>query len=146
MNFEKTSNDLHDLQENYRLVVSKLKEKECTISKLLKSGKSIDDMLQRLYAVFVQLTKLYALFCLWTENALIDRAKEMCTDLQNASDDINFLSSKLGMITLLFIFHQYVLCSWYVALLKENMLHGTWKWVWAYPHHALIVLEIGYIF
>lgn len=66
VNFEKTSNELHDLQENYRLVVSKLKEKECTISKLLKS-----------------------------ENALIERAKEMCTDLQNASDDINFLSSKL---------------------------------------------------
>ncbi|KAJ1391346.1 P-loop containing nucleoside triphosphate hydrolase [Sesbania bispinosa] len=66
VNFEKTSNDLHDLQENYRLVVSTLKEKECTISKLLKS-----------------------------ENALIERAKEMCTDLQNASDDIDLLSSKL---------------------------------------------------
>ncbi|XP_004494989.1 kinesin-like protein KIN-5B [Cicer arietinum] len=66
VNLEKTSNDLHDLQENYRLVVSKLKEKECTISKLMKS-----------------------------ENALIERAKEMCSDLQNASDDINLLSSKL---------------------------------------------------
>ncbi|KAK2401352.1 kinesin protein KIN-5D [Trifolium repens] len=65
-NLEKTNNILHDLQENYRLVVSKLKEKECSISKLLKS-----------------------------ENALIERAKEMCTDLQNASDDINLLSSKL---------------------------------------------------
>ena len=40
-NLEKTSNTLHDLQENYRLVVSTLKEKEHTISKLLKSGKSI---------------------------------------------------------------------------------------------------------
>nr|XP_012569745.1 kinesin-like protein KIN-5C [Cicer arietinum] len=66
VNLEKTSNDLHDLQENYRLIVSKLKEKECTISKLMKS-----------------------------ENALIERAKEMCSDLQNASDDINLLSSKL---------------------------------------------------
>ncbi|WJX11811.1 Kinesin-like protein KIN-5B, variant 2 [Trifolium repens] len=65
-NLEKTNNILHDLQENYRLVVSKLKEKECSISKLLKS-----------------------------ENALIERAKEMCTDLQSASDDINLLSSKL---------------------------------------------------
>ncbi|KAK7345653.1 hypothetical protein VNO77_16261 [Canavalia gladiata] len=66
MNLEKTSNILHDLQENYKLVVSTLKVKECTISKLQKS-----------------------------ENALIERAKEMCTDLQNASDDINLLSSKL---------------------------------------------------
>ncbi|KAK2455107.1 kinesin protein KIN-5D [Trifolium repens] len=69
-NLEKTNNILHDLQENYRLVVSKLKEKECSISKLLKS-----------------------------ENALIERAKEMCTDLQSASDDINLLSSKLGSIS-----------------------------------------------
>ncbi|XP_057427168.1 kinesin-like protein KIN-5B [Lotus japonicus] len=66
VNLEKTSKDLHDLQEHYRIVVSTLKEKECTISKLLKS-----------------------------ENALIEHAKEMCTDLQNASDNINLLSSKL---------------------------------------------------
>ncbi|KAL2599261.1 hypothetical protein GLYMA_10G045500v4 [Glycine max] len=66
VNLEKTSNTLHGLQENYKLLVSTLKEKEHTISKLLKS-----------------------------ENALIERAKEMCTDLQNASDDINLLSSKL---------------------------------------------------
>ena len=52
---EKTSNSLRDLQENYRMVVSTLKEKEYTISKLLKS-----------------------------ENALVVRAKEMCTDLQIA--------------------------------------------------------------
>ncbi|KAL4357403.1 hypothetical protein AHAS_Ahas09G0183200 [Arachis hypogaea] len=45
---EKTSNSLRDLQENYRMVVSTLKEKEYTISKLLKS-----------------------------ENALVVRAKEM---------------------------------------------------------------------
>ncbi|CAJ2627591.1 unnamed protein product [Trifolium pratense] len=66
VNLEKTNNILHDLQENYKLVVSKLKEKESAISKLLKS-----------------------------ENALIERAKEMCMDLQNASDDINLLSTKL---------------------------------------------------
>ncbi|KAF7818539.1 kinesin-like protein KIN-5B [Senna tora] len=66
VNLEKTRNDLHDLQENYRLVVSTLKEKELTISKLLKS-----------------------------ENSLIERAKELCTDLQNASDDITSLSLKL---------------------------------------------------
>jgi hypothetical protein len=48
---------------------------------------------------------ILALLCLWTENALIERAKEMCTDLQNASDDINLLSSKLGMIILFFILH-----------------------------------------
>ncbi|KAL4356352.1 hypothetical protein AHAS_Ahas09G0078100 [Arachis hypogaea] len=63
---EKTSNSLRDLQENYRLVVSTLKEKEHTISKLLKS-----------------------------ENALVGCAKEMCTDLQIASDHIDLLSSKL---------------------------------------------------
>ncbi|CAJ1968372.1 unnamed protein product [Sphenostylis stenocarpa] len=65
-NLEKTRNALHDLQENYKLVVSILKEKESTISKLQKS-----------------------------ETALIYRAKEMCTDLKNASDDINLLSSNL---------------------------------------------------
>ncbi|OIW20314.1 hypothetical protein TanjilG_08288 [Lupinus angustifolius] len=66
VNLEKTSNVLHNLQENYSLLVSMLKGKECTISKLQKS-----------------------------ENALVERAKEMCKDLQNASDDINLLSSKL---------------------------------------------------
>ena len=38
VNLEKTSTALHDLQENYSQVVSTLKEKEFTISKLLKSG------------------------------------------------------------------------------------------------------------
>ncbi|KAK7279432.1 hypothetical protein RJT34_24485 [Clitoria ternatea] len=66
VNLKKTSNILHDLQENYKLLVSTLKEKECTISNLQKS-----------------------------ENALIERAKEMCFDLQKSADDINLLSSKL---------------------------------------------------
>ncbi|KAG4968656.1 hypothetical protein JHK87_034307 [Glycine soja] len=37
VNLEKTSNNLLDLQENYKLLVSTLKENEHTISKLLKS-------------------------------------------------------------------------------------------------------------
>lgn len=56
MNLEKTNNILHDLQENYKQVVSTLKVKECTISKLLKSGKSIDGLRWQIYAVFIQLT------------------------------------------------------------------------------------------
>ncbi|XP_054817526.1 kinesin-like protein KIN-5B [Prosopis cineraria] len=66
VNLEKTSSALHDLQENYSQVVSTLKEKEFTISKLLKS-----------------------------ETCLIERAKELCTDLQDASNDIDSLSLKL---------------------------------------------------
>ncbi|KAG4981121.1 hypothetical protein JHK82_034371 [Glycine max] len=38
VNLEKTSNNLLDLQENYKLLVSTLKENEHTISKLLKSA------------------------------------------------------------------------------------------------------------
>jgi len=40
-NLEKTRNTLHDLQENYKQVVSTLKEKEYTISKLMKSGNQL---------------------------------------------------------------------------------------------------------
>lgn len=49
---------------------------------------------------------LFAISCLWTENSLIERAKEMSMDLQNAVDDINLLSSKLGMIIYLLILRQ----------------------------------------
>ncbi|KAG5112882.1 hypothetical protein AAZX31_13G116600 [Glycine max] len=97
VNLEKTSNNLHDLQENYKLLVSTLKEKERTISKLLKS-----------------------------ENALIVRAKEMCTDLQNASDDINLLSSKLDHKERLEAENQKTILK-FGSLLNESLkdLHTT---------------------
>ncbi|KAK7267545.1 hypothetical protein RIF29_20221 [Crotalaria pallida] len=91
VNLEKTSNVLHDLQENYRVVVSMLKEKEHTISKLLKS-----------------------------ENALIERAKEMCTDLQNASDDINLLSSKLDHKERIEVENQRIILN-FGSLLNESL-------------------------
>ncbi|KAE9619448.1 putative plus-end-directed kinesin ATPase [Lupinus albus] len=97
VNLEKTSNVLHDLQENYSLLVSMLKGKECTISKLLKS-----------------------------ENALVERAKEMCKDLQNASDDINLLSSKLDQKEKMQTENKKIILN-FGSLLNESLkgLHTT---------------------
>ncbi|XP_014514881.1 kinesin-like protein KIN-5B [Vigna radiata var. radiata] len=96
-NLENTRNTLHDLQENYKQVVSTLKEKEYTISKLMKS-----------------------------ETALIDRAKEMCTDLKNASDDINSLSSNLDQKERLEAENNKIILN-FGSLLNESLkdLHTT---------------------
>ncbi|KAK9291095.1 hypothetical protein L1049_009282 [Liquidambar formosana] len=66
INLENSNKALLDLQENHRVAISKLKEKEFIISKLLHS-----------------------------ENSLIECAKELRTDLQNASDDITSLFGKI---------------------------------------------------
>ncbi|KAB2087362.1 hypothetical protein ES319_A04G098700v1 [Gossypium barbadense] len=66
LNLEKTEIELLDLQENHRAAILTLKEKEFIISKLLCS-----------------------------ENFLIERAKELRSDLQHASEDINSLFAKL---------------------------------------------------
>ncbi|XVF08039.1 hypothetical protein REPUB_Repub06bG0191100 [Reevesia pubescens] len=66
INLEKNKKELLDLQENHRVAILALKEKEFFISKLLCS-----------------------------ENSLIKRAKELRTDLQHASEDINSLFAKL---------------------------------------------------
>ncbi|KAK7355667.1 hypothetical protein VNO80_14927 [Phaseolus coccineus] len=96
-NLEKTRSTLHDLQENYKQVVSTLKEKEYTISKLMKS-----------------------------ETALIDRAKEMCADLKNASDDINSLYSNLDHKEKLETENQKIILN-FGSLLNESLkdLHTT---------------------
>ncbi|KAK8563665.1 hypothetical protein V6N12_035808 [Hibiscus sabdariffa] len=66
INLEKSREELLNLQENHRVAIQTLKEKEFIISKLLCS-----------------------------ENSLIQRAKELRTDLQHASEDINSLFAKL---------------------------------------------------
>ncbi|MBA0809648.1 hypothetical protein Gohar_025284, partial [Gossypium harknessii] len=66
VNLGKTRTELLDLQENHRAAILTLKEKEFIISKLLCS-----------------------------ENSLIERAKELRSDLQHASEDINSLFAKL---------------------------------------------------
>ncbi|OMO97123.1 hypothetical protein COLO4_14868 [Corchorus olitorius] len=66
INLEKSRKELLDLQENHKAALLTLKEKEFIISKLLCS-----------------------------ENSLIERAKELRTDLQHASEDINSLFAKL---------------------------------------------------
>ncbi|KAE8661075.1 hypothetical protein F3Y22_tig00116939pilonHSYRG00145 [Hibiscus syriacus] len=66
INLEKNKKELLDLQENHRVAILTLKEKEFIISKLLCS-----------------------------ENSLIERAIELRTDLQHASEDINSLFAKL---------------------------------------------------
>ncbi|XP_050384584.1 kinesin-like protein KIN-5B [Argentina anserina] len=66
INLENTNKVLLELQENHRVAISTLKQKEQIISKLLHS-----------------------------ENLLIGRAKELCTDLQTASEDISSLHEKL---------------------------------------------------
>ncbi|XP_021289171.1 kinesin-like protein KIN-5B [Herrania umbratica] len=66
INLEKSRKELLDLQENHRAAILTLKEKEFVISKFLCS-----------------------------ENSLIERAKELRTDLRHASEDINSLFAKL---------------------------------------------------
>ncbi|KAI8556551.1 hypothetical protein RHMOL_Rhmol05G0262200 [Rhododendron molle] len=66
LNLENSNKALEDLQENHRVAVATLKEKEFIISKLRHS-----------------------------ENSLIDRAKGLRANLQNASEDISALFGKL---------------------------------------------------
>ncbi|KAJ4828706.1 Kinesin-like protein KIN-5B [Turnera subulata] len=66
INLENSNKELLDLQESHRIAISTLKEKEITISKLSHS-----------------------------ESTLIEHAKELRTDLQSASEDIDALFSKL---------------------------------------------------
>ncbi|KAM7509768.1 hypothetical protein LguiB_008643 [Lonicera macranthoides] len=66
INLENCNKALQDLEEKYRLAISTLKEKEFIISKLLHS-----------------------------EICLVERAKELRANLQNASEDISALFSKI---------------------------------------------------
>ncbi|KAG7964695.1 hypothetical protein I3843_09G183900 [Carya illinoinensis] len=66
INLENSNKSLLDLQENYLLAITTLKEKEFIISKLLCSEKS-----------------------------LVERAKELRTNLQDATEDISSLFAKL---------------------------------------------------
>ncbi|GAV62678.1 LOW QUALITY PROTEIN: Kinesin domain-containing protein/DAP_epimerase domain-containing protein [Cephalotus follicularis] len=67
INLENKNKELLDLHANYRIAISTLKEKEFMISKLSNS-----------------------------ENSLIEWAKELRADLQNASEDMTLLFAKLG--------------------------------------------------
>ncbi|CAB4314859.1 unnamed protein product [Prunus armeniaca] len=66
ISLETSNKALLDLQEKYQVAITTLKEKELIISKML-----------------------------FSENLLIGRAKELRTDLQNASEEINSLYEKL---------------------------------------------------
>lgn len=66
MTLEKSNNERLDLEENLRVIISTLKEKEIIISKLLSS-----------------------------EHSLIEHAKELCIGLQTASEDITSLFGRL---------------------------------------------------
>lgn len=66
IDLETSNKALLDLQEQYRLALSTLKNKEFAISKLLQS-----------------------------ESSIIDRAKELRSDLQDASQDLSLLFGKL---------------------------------------------------
>ncbi|XP_057970666.1 kinesin-like protein KIN-5B [Malania oleifera] len=66
INLENCNKALQNLQENHRVIVSTLKEKKFIISKLLHS-----------------------------ENSLVEHAKELCTNLKNASEDIDKLFTKI---------------------------------------------------
>ncbi|XP_021819053.1 kinesin-like protein KIN-5B [Prunus avium] len=67
ISLETSNKALLDLQEKYQVAITTLKEKELIISKML-----------------------------FSENLLIGRAKELRTDLQNASEEMNSLYEKLG--------------------------------------------------
>ncbi|XP_021745533.1 kinesin-like protein KIN-5B [Chenopodium quinoa] len=65
-NLESTCKVLHELQEKQKLSITQLQEKDSMISKLM-----------------------------YSENSLIQRAKELCCTLGNASEDISILHKKI---------------------------------------------------
>ncbi|PRQ43350.1 putative plus-end-directed kinesin ATPase [Rosa chinensis] len=108
INLENSNKALLELQENHRVAILTLKEKEHIISKLLSSGKAVEILLRRLCLFLViclltissvcliletLVTNIYVL--MKTENLIIGRAKELRTDLQTASEDISSLHEKL---------------------------------------------------
>lgn len=99
ISLETSNKALLDLQEKYQVAITTLKEKELIISKMLFSGKR---QLRNWWENFVSLSSYLSYW--WqmsahiTENLLIGRAKELRTDLQNASEEINSLYEKLGKI------------------------------------------------
>ncbi|KAK2657957.1 hypothetical protein Ddye_011009 [Dipteronia dyeriana] len=89
MDLEDKNKALLDLQENHRIALSTLKDKEFMISKLLCSGKKVIIEKNPRYPLFTFTTILY------TEKSIIERAKELRAELQNASEDVTSLFEKL---------------------------------------------------
>ncbi|KAL6966124.1 hypothetical protein U1Q18_042583 [Sarracenia purpurea var. burkii] len=97
LNLEISNKALEDLQENHRVAISIIKEKEFIISKLLCS-----------------------------ENSLIDLAKELRANLQNASEEISALFAKLDQKNRLEAENQGLLLT-FGSQLDQNLkdLHKT---------------------
>lgn len=70
INLENSNKTLLDLQESYRLAITKLKEKEIIISKLLCSGKSTERSTQNLCFV------LYIFFSHWQSSIYLSMHKQ----------------------------------------------------------------------
>ncbi|XP_055808512.1 kinesin-like protein KIN-5B isoform X2 [Solanum dulcamara] len=81
-NLENSKKVLHELQDNYRIAISTLKEKELIISKQIHS-----------------------------ENCLIDCAKDLRKNLQNASEDITSLFARIDHKDKLEADNQNLLCT-----------------------------------
>ena len=97
-NLENTNKALETIQENHKIAITKLKEKEFFISQLLNSGKFTKFWVLEYHepSICLQTNLMHNLSIYKTENSLIDRAKELRINLQDASEDISALSTKLG--------------------------------------------------
>ncbi|XP_052172613.1 kinesin-like protein KIN-5B [Diospyros lotus] len=97
INLENTNKALEHIQENHKIAITKLKEKEFFISQLLHS-----------------------------ENSLIDHAKELRTNLQDASEDISVLFTKLDQKNQLEVENQGLLLT-FGSQLDQSLkdLHKT---------------------
>lgn len=99
ISLETSNKALLDLQEKYQVAITTLKEKELIISKMLFSGKTDNwDIVEKIFSLFLHSFGDKCLCAHITENLLIGRAKELRTDLQNASEEMNSLYEKLGKI------------------------------------------------
>lgn len=136
VDLENSNKALLDLQEQHQLAISLLKEKEIIISKLRQSGSLI-----RGRTVWIKFCHLLfflppisftheklCTFCVWTENSLIGRAKEMQAELQCASEDISSLFVKLGTCGVILITAKQLndLCINYATWFSSKLV---WNWL-----------------
>ncbi|KAK2976567.1 hypothetical protein RJ640_024188, partial [Escallonia rubra] len=96
INLESCNNALQDLQENYRTTISVLKEKEFVISKLMHSGERTEIQLAHHVPFSAYQNPIVSeTLNMQTETCLLEHAKELRANLQNASEDITALFSKI---------------------------------------------------
>lgn len=118
-NLENSKKTLHELQENYRIAISTLKEKELIISKQIHSGIwSNKPFTNDFFFIWpLPIIIMWLFHDLETENCLIDCAKDLRKNLQNASEDITSLFARIGTLGFLFV---YIFCWHYILYLYST--------------------------